>query len=70
MPKAGAKYRHYKGNEYQIICIAKIESDLTDAVVYQDVHDAAKIWVRPLAMFMETVEVDGVQRPRFEYIGE
>lgn len=69
MPQAGAKYRHYKGNEYVVVSLAKSEADMTDVVVYQDLHDSEKVWVRPLSVFTEMVEVDGVQKPRFEYIG-
>lgn len=70
MPKAGDLYRHYKGNEYRIIALAKNEADLAEVVVYQDVHDPTGVWVRPLAVFMEEVVVDGVQQPRFKYVEE
>lgn len=69
-PKPGSKYRHYKGNEYEVVCVATMEADMTRVVVYQDVSDALKIWARPLSMFVEEVEVDGIKKPRFEYIGE
>ena len=68
-PTPGATYRHYKGNLYKVVCLAKLEADLADAVVYQDTTDSTKIWVRPLADFIEEVTVDGVKKPRFEYIG-
>ena len=48
------------------MCVAKNEADLTNVVVYQDLHNKEKIWVRPLAMFTEQVEVDGKRIPRFE----
>lgn len=68
MPKKGEKYQHYKGNVYMILCIAKIEADMTDAVVYQDVLEPDKIWVRPLKLFMEEIDIQGSVVPRFKYI--
>ena len=68
MPKKGEKYQHYKGNVYVILCIAKIEADMTDAVVYQDVLEPDKIWVRPLKLFMEEIDIQGSVVPRFKYI--
>lgn len=68
MPKKGEKYQHYKGNVYVILCIAKIEADMTDAVVYQDVLEPDKIWVRTLKLFMEEIDIQGSVVPRFKYI--
>jgi hypothetical protein len=64
------KYRHYKGNEYQIIGVAKHSETLEEMVVYQKLYDDHALWVRPLSMFIEDVEIDGKKIPRFEYIGE
>ena len=64
-PKQGEKYRHYKGNEYTVVCLAVDEATEKRVVVYQDLHAHEKIWVRSLEMFLEEVEVDGEQRPRF-----
>ncbi len=67
IPKTNDMYRHYKGNEYKIICLAIDEATEAQVVVYQDIHMREKIWVRPLLVFLEEVEIDGVKRPRFEY---
>ncbi len=66
------KYKHYKGNEYRVICIAKHTETNEDLVIYEALYEnlESKIWARPLKMFLEEVEVDGKKIPRFEYIGE
>lgn len=63
------KYRHFKGNEYQVISIAKHSETLEDFVVYQALYGEYGIWVRPLTMFEETVVANGLTVKRFEYIG-
>ena len=69
--KVGGKYRHYKGNQYQILAIARSSENVgEELVVYQDLSDASKIWARPRAMFEEEVEVEGRRMPRFTYLGE
>ena len=64
------KYRHFKGNEYNVIAVAKHSETLEDMVVYEALYDnkVSKIWVRPLSMFLETIEKDGKTFKRFEYI--
>ena len=64
------KYRHFKGNEYEAIAIAKNSETLEDTVVYRALYGEGDLWVRPLAMWTETVEKDGKRVPRFEYIGD
>lgn len=59
------KYKHFKGAEVEVIGIAKHSETLEEMVVYR--HDG-ELWVRPLKMFEEAVEVDGVIMPRFEFI--
>lgn len=67
--QVGQKYRHYKkGTIYQIIALAKHTEDLTDMVVYQDVEDLDKVWVRPRQMFEEILEKDGKKQYRFELV--
>ncbi len=61
-------YRHYKGNLYRVLCVARHSETLTDLVVYQDVADAAKIWARPASMWYEEVEVDNVRMTRFRQV--
>lgn len=64
------KYRHYKQKEYEVIGVAKLESTQEDMVVYKPLYpNEYPLWVRPLAVFTENVEVDGKIIPRFEYIG-
>ena len=63
------RYRHYKGNEYKVIGVAKHSEDESELVVYQPLYGEHGLWVRPLEMFVATVQVDGKTKPRFEYIG-
>lgn len=63
-------YRHYKGHEYRILNEAKDSENREDLVVYQDMADEKKIWARPKAMFLEEVEVEGIKKPRFEFLRE
>lgn len=64
------KYRHFKGKEYEVIGIAKHSESLEDYVVYKALYGEYGLWIRPLSMFVETVEKDGKTYKRFEYIGE
>jgi len=62
------KYRHYKGKEYEVIGIAKHSETLEEMVVYRAMYGENELWVRPLEMFLEEVEVDGKKIPRFKFI--
>jgi hypothetical protein len=62
------RYRHYKGREYQVLMIATHSETEAPVVVYRALYGDRGVWVRPLAMFTETVEIDGKQRPRFELL--
>jgi hypothetical protein len=64
------KYRHYKGNEYEVIGVAEHSETLEELVVYRALYGDGGLWVRPLVMFLEDVSVDGEKVPRFMYIGE
>jgi hypothetical protein len=64
--KIGKKYRHFKGNEYLVLHIAKHSETLEDLVVYQALYGEQGIWVRPLEMFLDQKEVDGKLVNRFE----
>ena len=66
--KIGKKYRHFKGNEYLVMHIAKHSETLEELVVYQALYGEMGVWVRPLDMFLEQVEVDGQMVNRFEEI--
>jgi len=62
------KYKHYKGNEYEVIGIAKHSETLEDLVVYRALCGEKQIWARPLKMFLEEVEVNGKKIPRFSFV--
>jgi len=64
------KYRHYKGNEYQVLGIARHSETEEKLVVYRPLYGEGGLWVRPLEMFCEQIKIDGKQVPRFEYLGE
>ncbi|XAM47610.1 hypothetical protein ANDSL2_01020 [Acetoanaerobium noterae] len=66
--KIGKKYRHFKGNEYLVMHIAKHSETLEELVVYQALYGEMGVWVRPLEMFLEQVEVDRQTVNRFEEI--
>jgi len=68
-PRLG-KYRHYKGNEYELIAFARHSETLEDMAVYRALYGDGDIWVRPLSMWSETVLVNGRELARFEYIGD
>jgi hypothetical protein len=66
------KYRHSKtGNFYRVLGVAKHSETLEDLVIYECLYDnsKSKIWVRPLKMFLEEVEIEGRKVPRFVFIG-
>lgn len=64
------RYRHFKGNEYEVIAIAKHSETTEDYVVYKALYGDGGMWVRPASMWNETVERDGQTFKRFTYIGE
>ena len=64
------KYRHFKGNEYLVIGIAKHSETLEPMVVYQALYGEKELWVRPALMWNETVDKENYHGPRFQYIGE
>ena len=64
------RYRHFKGNEYQVLSLAKHSESLEPMVVYQALYGEHGIWVRPASMWNETVERDGSTYIRFNYIGD
>ena len=61
-------YRHFKGNVYRVIHLAKHSETLEDIVVYQAMYGERCVWVRPKAMFEEVIERDGKTFRRFEPI--
>jgi hypothetical protein len=61
------KYKHYKGHEYEVIGVARHSETLEDMVIYKALYGEQDLWVRPLKMFEEKVEVEGKIVARFEY---
>ncbi len=61
-------YRHYKGSLYQVLHTAQHSETEESLVVYRCLYGEYGVWVRPLAMFAETVTVEGKEVPRFELI--
>ena len=64
------KYRHFKGNHYEVIGIAHHSETMEELVVYRALYGEQGLWVRPAAMWTETVERDSYHGPRFQYVGE
>ena len=64
-PLAPGRYRHYKGRDYDVIGVARHSETLEPVVVYRPLYGEGGLWVRPYAMFVGTVDVDGSEVPRF-----
>ncbi len=64
----GGTYKHFKGNEYKVLAVAKHSETLEEMVIYQDLYGSCDIWVRPKNMFLEDIERDGKIFKRFEFI--
>ena len=64
------RYRHFKGNEYEVIGLAYHSEDMSVMVVYRALYGEGELWVRDAQMWLETVERDGVCMPRFVYVGD
>ena len=60
-------YRHYKGNQYEVIGFAKHSETLEDMVIYKALYGDGNTWVRPLSMWENLIEADGKIVKRFEY---
>ena len=61
-------YQHYKGNRYEVLGLAKHSETEEELVVYKQLYGSHAVWVRPLAMFVESVLIDGQNKPRFALI--
>ncbi len=62
------KYRHYKGNDYEVIGVAQHSETFELLVVYKPLYNDSGYWVRPLSMFTEHIELNGQTLQRFTYI--
>lgn len=69
MELSPGKYRHFKGNEYELVGIARHSETLEPMVVYRALYGDGGLWVRPASMWQEIVEKDGYRGPRFQYVG-
>ena len=62
------RYRHYKGNQYTVIGVARHSETEEELVVHRQEYGDRGLWVRPLQMFMETIDVEGKELPRFQFL--
>jgi len=69
-PLALGEYQHYKGNRYQVIDLARHSETTEWMVVYRPLYGEGALWVRPYAMFVENVVVDGIEQARFAKVSE
>lgn len=64
-------YRHYKGNEYELLCVAKHSETLEEMVVYKALYGDGEVWVRPLSMWNDKIKLaDGSETKRFALVEE
>ncbi len=68
--RIGGRYRHYKGNEYIVIDIARHSETLEEMVIYRAQYGEGDLWARPAAMFTEDVCINGKQIPRFALVSD
>lgn len=64
------RYRHFKGGEYMLLDVARHSESGEYIALYHPLYGDGGLWVRPLDMFFENVEIDGVSQPRFAFISE
>lgn len=63
---ASGRYRHYKGGAYEVLGVVRHSETLAPMVLYRSLDGDGGLWVRPFAMFVETVPLEGGARPRFQ----
>ena len=63
-------YKHYKGNMYEVLCVANHSETLEKMVVYKALYGDGDVWVRPVEMWNETVEINGQIQKRFILLEE
>ena len=64
------RYRHFKGKEYEVLGMARHSETMEELVVYRALYGERGLWVRPAAMWNETIDREDYSGPRFLYIGE
>ena len=67
-PITPGRWRHYKGLDYEVLGVVRHSETLEPLVLYRPLYNDSGMWVRPYAMFLESVEVEGRLRPRFERV--
>ncbi len=65
-----AEYEHYKGMKYKVLSVGRHSETLEELVIYQALYGELGIWVRPLSMFVEDVEIEGKKIPRFRCLNK
>ncbi len=63
---SGERYRHFKGNEYEIVAVGRHSETEEELVVYRALYGEGAVWIRPLQIFTDMVERDGKTMPRFQ----
>ncbi len=61
-------YEHYKKLPYEVLGVCRHSETLEEMVVYRALYGEKEMWVRPLEMFLESIEIDGVKQPRFRFV--
>jgi hypothetical protein len=69
-PTPPGLYRHYKGNLYEVLDTVRHSETLEPMTLYRALYGDKGLWVRPAAMFAETVVIDGVQQARFARVAD
>jgi hypothetical protein len=64
------RYRHFKGNEYEVLGVARDSESEQEYVVYRALYGERGLWIRPLSMFTEEIERDGRKQPRFTFVAD
>ena len=64
------QYRHFKGNLYEVLGVARHSETMEEMVVYRALYGEHGLWVRPARMWSETIDRDGYHGPRFQYVGK
>lgn len=62
------KYRHFKGNCYEVIGVGRHSETMEEMVIYRALYGAHGLWVRPAAMWTEIIDRDGYHGPRFQFL--
>lgn len=66
----GGTYEHYKKKRYKVLAVARHSESLEEFVVYQALYGESAVWVRPVAMFLESILIDGCSYPRFRLLSQ